>query len=734
MNSNFIPYKKLSTVICAVLTLFSISLSAQNAVQREEISKLTNVSKVMSLATEFSKEHKLTQSQLLSKAQKNGWAITEKLPNGNIAQLQDVGADGTPLYYTSFSDVVSKSTRANALQDNGDLDLGLNGEGMLVGVWDGGSALLNHQEFGSRVSVADEADTVDKHATMVMGTLIASGVNQKATGVAYKATAISSDWSKDKAEVAAAAANGLLVSNHSYGIKSDRVPDWYFGSYTKVAQDWDKIMYNAPYYVMVTASGNSRNSDDNDAPISGKTADGFDLILGFAAAKNGITVSAAESDFDNEGNILEAEVANYSSFGPMDDSRIKPDLSGAGTNVFATSSSGTKNYETSSGTSLATPGVSGSMLLLQQYYSQLNKSYMRGATLKGLVLHTADDVQQPGPDYKMGWGVMNAKTAAEVITRREYSTIITEEELANGETYTLKVTANGSEVLRTSISWTDPATGFVNTGTLNDVTAALVNDLDVRITKDGETFFPWKLSAANASKAATKGDNKVDPFEKIEIDNAYGEYTITVSHKGTLTTGSQKFSLIVTGVQLMECSITTPTEVAIEEASFTGVAMNWSASAEALFEVQYKKESDEEWTVDYTLESTFDVSGLQLNEAYEFRVRAFCTERVASEFSEIETFTFLGEETILDSEEVIEEVATKSVAISVYPNPAVDQINIEGEVQENAAFHIVTTTGMMVKAGNAKSTSISVSDLSAGLYILSVQDKGEVKSTKFYKH
>ena len=734
MNSNFISSKKLSTVICAVLTLFSISLSAQNAVQREEISKLTNVSKVMSLATEFSKEHKLTQSQLLSKAQKNGWAITEKLPNGNIAQLQDVGADGTPLYYTSFSDVVSKSTRANALQDNGDLDLGLNGEGMLVGVWDGGSALLNHQEFGSRVSVADEADTVDKHATMVMGTLIASGVNQKATGVAYKATAISSDWSKDKAEVAAAAANGLLVSNHSYGIKSDRVPDWYFGSYTKVAQDWDKIMYNAPYYVMVTASGNSRNSDDNDAPISGKTADGFDLILGFAAAKNGITVSAAESDFDNEGNILEAEVANYSSFGPMDDSRIKPDLSGAGTNVFATSSSGTKNYETSSGTSLATPGVSGSMLLLQQYYSQLNKSYMRGATLKGLVLHTADDVQQPGPDYKMGWGVMNAKTAAEVITRREYSTIITEEELANGETYTLKVNANGSEVLRTSISWTDPATGFVNTGTLNDVTAALVNDLDVRITKDGETFFPWKLSAANASKAATKGDNKVDPFEKIEIDNAYGEYTITVSHKGTLTTGSQKFSLIVTGVQLMECSITTPTEVAIEEASFTGVAMNWSASAEALFEVQYKKESDEEWTVDYTLESTFDVSGLQLNEAYEFRVRAFCTERVASEFSEIETFTFLGEETILDSEEVIEEVATKSVAISVYPNPAVDQINIEGEVQENAAFHIVTTTGMMVKAGNAKSTSINVSDLSAGLYILSVQDKGEVKSTKFYKH
>ena len=58
----------------------------------------------------------------------------------------------------------------------------------------------------------------------------------------------------------------MLVSNHSYGIKTDRVPDWYFGSYIKVSQDWDKIMHNAPYYLMVSAAGNSQNSYDNELP------------------------------------------------------------------------------------------------------------------------------------------------------------------------------------------------------------------------------------------------------------------------------------------------------------------------------------------------------------------------------------------------------------------------------------------------------------------------------------
>ncbi|MEZ4968282.1 MAG: hypothetical protein R2814_01210 [Flavobacteriaceae bacterium] len=117
---------------------------------------------------------------------------------------------------------------------------------MLVGVWDAGAVLTNHKEFGNRVSTLDQSEIVDSHATRVTGILVAEGLDKRSKGVAYKAKAVSNDWRRDKIEVAEMAANGLLLSNHSYGIMSDRVPDWYFGSYIQVSRDWDKIMYNAP--------------------------------------------------------------------------------------------------------------------------------------------------------------------------------------------------------------------------------------------------------------------------------------------------------------------------------------------------------------------------------------------------------------------------------------------------------------------------------------------------------
>jgi len=109
---------------------------------------------------------------------------------------------------------------------------------MLVGVWDSGIALTTHQEYNGRAVIADGTTEVDAHATMVTGSIISSGIKKQAKGVAHAAKVLSHDWTRDKIEVADAAANGLLLSNHSYGIKPDRVPDWYFGSYIKISQDW----------------------------------------------------------------------------------------------------------------------------------------------------------------------------------------------------------------------------------------------------------------------------------------------------------------------------------------------------------------------------------------------------------------------------------------------------------------------------------------------------------------
>lgn len=721
--------------IVLTLTLLTSVLSfGQNREQVLRIQEETNVSNIQSFTTELKKDFTDSRSKVLSMAKTNGWKISETLKDGNFVELQDVGPDGSPIYYSTFSDNVSQVSRANALYSNGSLQLDLSGEGMQVGVWDGGAALASHQEFDSRANIGDAANTVSAHATMVMGTLIASGVKEKAKGVAFKAKATTNDWSRDKIEVAEAAANGLLLSNHSYGIKSDRVPEWYFGSYIKVSQDWDKIMFNAPYYLMVSAAGNAQRMGDNAEPIYGKSSDGFDLMLGFAASKNGVTVAAADTRINNDGSLASATVANYSNFGPMDDSRIKPDIAGGGNNIYAANSTSNTSYDTSSGTSLATPGITGAMLLLQQYYERLNATFMKAATLKGIVLHTADDVDAPGPDFKMGWGVMNAKRAAELITNKDYTSIISEETLNQGETFTMTVKADGNNPLIASISWTDPAAEYVNRGILNDITPALVNDLDIRILKDGKEFLPWKLSAARATAAATKGDNNVDPFERVEIGNASGEYTIIVTNKGKLKGQLQNFSIVVSGINTNDCAVTVPTGVKITGASEKNINVSWDVQADALFEVQFKQRGTANWTTEYQDEATKTINGLTKGKTYEVRLRTFCSENVMSDYTSVMEFTFKGEATQMQEEVVYEELAIEEpLKFSIYPNPAVEQISINGAVSENARFSIVNTMGLTVKTGEANQKKIDVANLSAGLYILSVQDLEGVKSTKFYK-
>ena len=170
---------------------------------------------------------------------------------------------------------------------------------------------------------------------------------------------------------------------------------------------------------------------------------------------------------------------------------------------------------------------------------------MHAATLKGLALHTADDAGDAGPDANFGWGLLNTKKAAETLTiaaATSGSTIVKELTLNQGDTYQLIVQSNGVDPLLASISWTDIG-GTVQT-VVNDNTSRLVNDLDVRLTND-TVYTPWKLTAADSNG---KGDNTVDPYERIDIDGASGFYTLTVSHKESLNTGSQNFSLIVSGV------------------------------------------------------------------------------------------------------------------------------------------------------------------------------------------
>lgn len=131
--------------------------------------------------------------------------------------------------------------------------------------------------------------------------------------------------------------------------------------------------------------------------------------------------------------------------------------------------------------------------------------------------------------------------------------------LSQGQTIDIPIYSDGTQPLRATICWTDPA-GTPPSPSLNPPTIMLVNDVDLRVIQGvGTTFFPWVLDRNNPSAAATTSDNIRDNVEQIHISSPNaGMYTIRINHKGSLTGGSQVVSLIITGVNFPTLTVSTP--------------------------------------------------------------------------------------------------------------------------------------------------------------------------------
>ncbi len=480
-----------------------------------------------------------------------------------IQELIDVLPNGEIIYAKTDNAGAALTARANKLYNGGGLGINIQGQNMTAGVWDGGNALNTHQEFivggVSKISLED-GTTFEDHPTHVAGTICAQGISSLVRGVAFNSSVKSFDWTGDLAEMTTQAANGLLVSNHSYGTGS-LGSIWFYGAYDSRARTIDNIAYNNPYYLPVVSAGNDRNETTAPGSLQIASKGGYDMIFGHGNAKNVITV-AAVGQVNTYTGPSSVAMSSFSSWGPSDDGRIKPDISMKGVNVRSTLSTSDTATGIESGTSMASPGVTGVVLLLQQYYNSLYGNFMRAATVKGLILHTADEAGEfPGPDYQFGWGLINAERAAITILDKGNAngskSVIEELTLNNGATFTKTITSSGSSPLKASISWTDPQAPSPNSGTIDPSTKYLVNDLDIKITKDGTTYYPWKLEgmAVPSESASNNSTNNTDNFERIDIQNPSGTYTITVTHKGILTGGNQKFSLITTSENLSTLSI-----------------------------------------------------------------------------------------------------------------------------------------------------------------------------------
>lgn len=402
----------------------------------------------------------------------------------------------------------------------------LHGAGMSVGVVDGGLVRNTHVEFEtngiSRVKLRDNADFAD-HATHVAGTITADGDNPKAEGAAnlatlYSYTFLSSAFADSVTDIYNR--DGVLITNHSYGY-SEKTN---LGEYDAEAAKQDSAVSHNPYLNIFEAAGN--DGEDSAYPAYGK-------IKGPANSKNILTIGAL--------NLNTSGVAAFSSNGPTLDGRIKPELCARGESIYSTGASSDSDYFWMSGTSMATPSVTGIGVLASEAYQKVSGGYdIRHDILAACMINTAVDKGRKGPDFDTGYGMVDAKATVDVIeSLATTDPLIYTDSISHGQSEDLHFTLPQSGKFKATISWVDPEANPAS-GT------ALVNDIDMwLVSSSGKRYYPYTLDAAHPTAlAVTSKQNHIDNNEQIEVANLpAGEYDLFINGHEIIT-DSQEFALV----------------------------------------------------------------------------------------------------------------------------------------------------------------------------------------------
>lgn len=387
---------------------------------------------------------------------------------------------------------------------------GLTGGGVVLAQWESKHPDGTHVDLAGRVFSVEDEWPVGDHATQVAGTMVGDGrllSNRQYRGMATAATLISYHSWEDVTDLReqyreAIELYDIDIANNSWG-----KVEWHV--YKDYAAALDAIVRGSlgKPISMVWAAGNEG---------------GWGTILCTAVAKNVIAVGATNSD-DNS-------LWPWSNKGPTEDGRIKPDLVAPGCEVRTGgaiwSTLPDNRYGGACGTSLAAPSVSGVMALVLEDWRATHDSDPRPSTLKGILMHTAADLGNPGPDYAYGYGLVNAKKAVELVRDDTVDEIVVEELLlqqGQRDLYALEVPP-GEPTLKVTLVWDDFQADPL-------AAHALVNDLDLVVTgPDGQRYYPWTLDPyvplEPAGRTRTDHTNNV---EQVQVDNpAAGTWLVTV--------------------------------------------------------------------------------------------------------------------------------------------------------------------------------------------------------------
>ena len=443
------------------------------------------------------------------------------VPTASVYQLaQWYGIEYMSPVYSNIpldleTNYTARANVANAPVTDG--GYGFTGQGVTVGVGDNTSAIYNI-DLKDRVINYNPAP-YEFHGIHVSGIVGGAGiVDPRGQGIAPHTGIVSQLYDQVWAQTAALhAAHNMTITNNSYAARGGDCK--FAGIYdaSSIALDRLSIQYGVLH---VFAAGNDALLNCSPFPPSYATIAG-----GYQVSKNCVTVGSIDRAYQN------TEV--WSSTGPVQDGRLKPEMAAVGVYVFSPSE--VDSYFVTLGTSQASPQVAGALSLLTERYRNTHAgANPRTDLLKAILLNGTKDVNLPGPDFKNGFGALDIYRSLQIMDSNRYSTgTITS---GNSQNSVINVPPNTSQ-LKVMLYWHDPAGSPL-------AAKELVNDLDLQVTEPGGAVHLPLVpdpTPANVQLAATERRDSLNNAEQVTIHNpAAGNYTVSV--KGfSVPTGSQDY-------------------------------------------------------------------------------------------------------------------------------------------------------------------------------------------------
>jgi hypothetical protein len=397
--------------------------------------------------------------------------------------------------------------RSNMVDGEHALSKKFNGEGVNVLVRDDGR-LGPHIDFQGRlVNLASGAETNGTHGDGVGG-IIGGAANLDPTkkGMAAGSTIYTLDYVADFQDQ-----TFPLFQDENVSITNSSYSNGCNAGYTTITQTVETQLFENPTYMHVFSAGNANGSNCN----YGAGTQWGNITGGHKVAKNAIATANLKAD---------ATLDTTSSRGPAHDGRLKPDISANGNSHESTDPN--NGYQVFGGTSGAAPGIAGCLAQLTHAYKTWNNGVEPpAALLKATIMNTANELGPIGPDWRFGWGQINAWRALRALEQQRYTYGNAEQ----GATATHSITIpNNTKLAKIMVYWAEPAAD-------ENSARALINDLDLTVTgPNGVVNLPWRLDPtpdpAILNTQAGKGRDSLNNTEQVAIENpAGGTYTVTIS-------------------------------------------------------------------------------------------------------------------------------------------------------------------------------------------------------------